>query len=156
MLAFGFVAGQPAGRQEPARAQAVQTASSDTQRSTAARSRRSSATICSTNPELLLEMQDALEAKQKEEQRVANLDVIKNAKDEIFNAAYDGVVGNPNGKVTIVEFYDYNCGYCKRAQRGHAGADGSRSRTCASCSRNSRSSDPIRRRRTSSRWHSAR
>ena len=27
----------------------------------------------------------------------------------------DGVVGNPNGKVTIVEFYDYNCGFCKRA-----------------------------------------
>ena len=47
------------------------------------------------NPELLLEMQGALEAKQKEEQRVANLDVIKNAKDEIFNAGYDGVVGNP-------------------------------------------------------------
>ena len=26
------------------------------------------------------------------------------------------MVGNPDGKVTIVEFYDYNCGYCKRAQ----------------------------------------
>ena len=60
-------------------------------------------------------MQEALEAKQKEEQRIASLEVIKNAKDEIFNAAYDGVVGNPNGKVTIVEFYDYNCGFCKRA-----------------------------------------
>ena len=79
------------------------------------------------NPELLLEMQHALEAKQKEEQRIANLEVIKNAKDEIFNAAYDGIVGNPNGKVTIVEFYDYNCGYCKRATGRHAGADRSRS-----------------------------
>ena len=66
-------------------------------------------------PKLLLEVQQALEAKQKEEQRVANLGVIKNAKDKIFNAAYDGVVGNPNGKATIVEFYDYNCGFCKRA-----------------------------------------
>ena len=72
-------------------------------------------------------MQQALETKQKEEQRVAHLEVIKSAKDEIFNAAYDGVVGNPNGKITIVEFYDYNCGYCKRAQRGHAGADRGRS-----------------------------
>ena len=68
------------------------------------------------NPELLLEMQQALETKQREEQRVANLEVIESAKDEIFNAAYDGVVGNPDGKTTIVEFYDYNCGYCKRAQ----------------------------------------
>lgn len=68
------------------------------------------------NPEMLLEMQGALEAKQKEQQRVAHLEVIKQSKDEIFNSAYDGIVGNPNGKVTIVEFYDYNCGYCKRAQ----------------------------------------
>lgn len=68
------------------------------------------------NPEILVEMQDALEAKQKEEQRVASLKVIEQARDEIFNAPHDGVVGNPKGKVTIVEFYDYNCGYCRRAQ----------------------------------------
>ncbi|PWK65836.1 DsbA family protein [Aminobacter sp. AP02] len=68
------------------------------------------------NPELLLEMQGALEAKQKEEQRVAHVEVIKQSKDELFNSAFDGIVGNPDGKTTIVEFYDYNCGYCKRAQ----------------------------------------
>ncbi|QDB99263.1 MULTISPECIES: DsbA family protein [Mesorhizobium] len=67
------------------------------------------------NPEILLEVQEALETKQKEEQRLAHLDVIKNQKGDIFNSAFDGVVGNPNGKVTIVEFYDYNCGFCKRA-----------------------------------------
>jgi protein-disulfide isomerase len=61
-------------------------------------------------------MQQALEAKQAEEQRVAHLEVIKDAKQQIFNASYDGYVGNPDGKTTIVEFYDYNCGYCKRAQ----------------------------------------
>jgi protein-disulfide isomerase len=68
------------------------------------------------NPELLLEVQDALEEKQKEAQQAANLQTIEGARDDIFNAAYDGVVGNPEGTVTIVEFYDYNCGYCKRAQ----------------------------------------
>ena len=67
------------------------------------------------NPEILVEMQSVLEAKQKEEERIAQLDTIKGAKDVIFNAAHDGIVGNPQGKVTIVEFYDYNCGYCKRA-----------------------------------------
>lgn len=67
------------------------------------------------NPEVLLEVQEALEAKQKEEQRLASLGVIKDNKEEIFNSTFDGIVGNPNGKVTIVEFYDYNCGFCKRA-----------------------------------------
>jgi protein-disulfide isomerase len=67
------------------------------------------------NPEVLLEVQDALEAKQQEEQRLASLGVIKDNSEEIFNSTFDGVVGNPDGKVTIVEFYDYNCGFCKRA-----------------------------------------
>ncbi len=67
------------------------------------------------NPEVLLEAQEALETKQQEQQRLAHLDTIKQNKDAIFNSSFDGVVGNPDGKVTIVEFYDYNCGYCKRA-----------------------------------------
>ena len=67
------------------------------------------------NPELLLEVQQALDMKQKEEQRLAALGVIKDARADIFNAEFDGVVGNPEGKVSIVEFYDYNCGFCKRA-----------------------------------------
>jgi protein-disulfide isomerase len=113
MLAFGFVAGSP----EMARAgtaQAVQTATADTKID-----RKEVEGIIRNyllkNPEVLLEVQDALEAKQKEEQRLASLGVIKSAKDEIFNSTFDGVVGNPKGKVTIVEFYDYNCGFCKRA-----------------------------------------
>lgn len=67
------------------------------------------------NPEIMLEVQGALEAKQQEEQRLAHLGVIGDNKDEIFNSAFDGIVGNRDGKVTIVEFYDYNCGFCKRA-----------------------------------------
>jgi len=68
------------------------------------------------NPEVMLEVQAALEAKQKQEQQLANLQIIEDSKDQIFNSAHDGVVGNPDGEVTIVEFYDYNCGFCKRAQ----------------------------------------
>ncbi len=67
------------------------------------------------NPEILLEMQDALETRQQEQQRTASLETIKQNRDAIFNSSFDGVVGNPDGKITIVEFYDYNCGYCKRA-----------------------------------------
>lgn len=68
------------------------------------------------NPEILLDMQNALEVKQKEAQRTAAIETIKQYKEEIFNSPSDGVVGNPNGKITIVEFYDYNCAYCKRAR----------------------------------------
>lgn len=69
------------------------------------------------NPEILMEMQTALEAKQNQAQQAAAQQAIQSSRKEIFNADYDGVVGNPQGKVTIVEFYDYNCGYCKHAQQ---------------------------------------
>ena len=115
MLAAGFVAGRPQAAIANDNPQIVSVAAADT-----AVSREDVEVIIREflvkNPEVLLEMQQSLETKQQEEQRVAHLQVIKEAKADIFNAAYDGVVGNPNGKTTIVEFYDYNCGYCKRAQ----------------------------------------
>lgn len=43
-----------------------------------------------------------------------NLDVTQ-YNEEIFNAAHSPVAGNPKGDVTVVEFTDYNCGYCKRS-----------------------------------------
>ena len=112
MLAFGFVAGTP----QPAKAEssATQTTSGDT-KIDRAEVEGIIRDYLLKNPEVLLEVQDALEAKQREAQRIAQLDIIKDAKDEIFNSAADGIVGNPQGKVTIVEFYDYNCGFCKRA-----------------------------------------
>lgn len=120
MLAFGFVAGNP----QAAKADTVQvaqvTSSTDTKAAADTKIDRKEVEgiirdYLLKNPEVLLEVQDALEAKQKEEQRLAALGVIKDSKDEIFNSTFDGVVGNPKGKVTIVEFYDYNCGFCKRA-----------------------------------------
>lgn len=114
MLAFGFVAGNPQAAMAEDASQVVRAASADT-----GIDRAEVESIIRDyllkNPEVLLEVQDALVAKQKEEQRIAHLGTIQNSKDEIFNSAFDGVVGNPNGKVTIVEFYDYNCGFCKRA-----------------------------------------
>ncbi len=68
-----------------------------------------------TNPEILIEVQTALETKREREQKTAQLETIQKASDTIFNASYDGVAGNPDGSVTVVEFFDYNCGFCKRA-----------------------------------------
>ncbi len=67
------------------------------------------------NPEIMLEVQAALEAKQQA-QRVAQAgEAVADNHDAIFASGNDVVLGNPDGDVTIVEFFDYNCGYCKRA-----------------------------------------
>ena len=43
-----------------------------------------------------------------------NSAVQKNGR-QLFNSAHQVSLGNPQGDVTLVEFFDYNCGYCKRA-----------------------------------------
>ncbi|WEZ83742.1 DsbA family protein [Rhizobium sp. 32-5/1] len=67
------------------------------------------------NPEILLEAQKALKAKQEQAQLEQAKAAITDNKDAIFQSVHDVTLGNPKGDVTIVEFYDYNCGYCKRA-----------------------------------------
>lgn len=67
------------------------------------------------NPELLIDMQAALSRKQEARQHAAQKEAIQTYAAEIFDSRYDGVVGNPDGDRTIVEFFDYNCGYCARA-----------------------------------------
>lgn len=67
------------------------------------------------NPEVLIEVQETLQRKQEAEQRLAQQTTITNQSDAIFRSASDAVVANPDGAVSVVEFFDYNCGYCKRA-----------------------------------------
>lgn len=67
------------------------------------------------NPEAFLDIQQALEAKMEKIQadrlKVA---LTENAKD-IFKRSTAPVAGNPQGDITVVEFFDYNCGYCRKA-----------------------------------------
>ena len=67
------------------------------------------------NPEVLIEAMDALQTKQAHAQREARADVIAKAGDVLTDAPEGMVLGNPNGDVTVVEFFDYNCGYCRQA-----------------------------------------
>ena len=69
------------------------------------------------NPEVLFEVQEAYQAKQDELQREQAQVAISGASDEIFESPHDVVIGNPEGNVTVVEFFDYNCGFCKRAMK---------------------------------------
>ena len=68
-----------------------------------------------SNPQLMLEVQAALETQQREEAaRMAAQSLRENA-DTIFNSPNQAVIGNAEGDVTVVEFFDYNCGFCQRA-----------------------------------------
>lgn len=67
------------------------------------------------NPDVIVEAQTALEQQQEARQKEAAEAAISTSREEIYNLATDGVYGNPTGEITLVEFYDYNCGYCKRA-----------------------------------------
>src|SRR5215211_1152110 len=67
------------------------------------------------NPELLQEVMAELEKRQSERQRVAQASALKESRQTLLNAPHSIVAGNPQGDVTRIEFFDYNCFYCKRA-----------------------------------------
>lgn len=67
------------------------------------------------NPEILIEAQNALEAKQQSKRVEQSMKGIADNRQQIFSSPTDITLGNPKGDVTVVEFFDYNCGYCKRA-----------------------------------------
>ena len=67
------------------------------------------------NPEILTEMQAAYERKQQEERNALARRTIEERGDDIFSSPLQTEVGNPQGDVTVVEFFDYNCPYCARS-----------------------------------------
>ena len=67
------------------------------------------------NPEIMFEMREAYERKQQEELAVTQRQILENEADAVYNADYQIEFGDPNAKHTIVEFFDYNCGFCQRA-----------------------------------------
>jgi protein-disulfide isomerase len=70
------------------------------------------------NPEVILEAVQRLQDRdeEKEESRVAKY--VANNLDKIEGPEGSYVGGNPNGDVTIVEFFDYHCTYCKQSLAG--------------------------------------
>ncbi|WP_281992226.1 DsbA family protein [Sulfitobacter geojensis] len=67
------------------------------------------------NPEVIMEAVDALREKEANAQAQADVDLVSVNADAIFDDGYSWVGGNPDGDITLVEFLDYRCGYCKKA-----------------------------------------
>ena len=67
------------------------------------------------NPEVLMEAQNALEARMDKIAAERTAAAIKENAAEIFRPTGSPIVGNAKGDVTVIEFFDYNCGYCKKA-----------------------------------------
>ena len=64
------------------------------------------------NPEVIIEAVQSLENKTQEE---SDLSLIQSNYDELFNDNISWQGGNLNGDITIIEFLDYRCGYCRKA-----------------------------------------
>ena len=67
-------------------------------------------------PELLIEVQQALQAKRDAEAAALAEQAIQRHRDEIFLDPEAPVAGNPEGAIVLVEFFDYRCGYCRRVK----------------------------------------
>ena len=67
------------------------------------------------NPEVLMEAIAVLEDREEAERAEADADLVAAHADALFDDGVSWVGGNPDGDVTIVEFLDYRCSYCRRA-----------------------------------------
>jgi protein-disulfide isomerase len=79
------------------------------------------------NPEILSEMIALLEQQREEETSADARDLVADNTDAIFDDGFSFVGGNPDGAITVVEFLDYQCTFCRRAHpdlQELLGADG--------------------------------
>lgn len=65
-------------------------------------------------PEIIVKGLDAYQANEQKKQEEQARAAIKDNKEALMGVGQPSA-GNAKGDVTIVEFFDYNCGYCKRA-----------------------------------------
>jgi protein-disulfide isomerase len=66
------------------------------------------------HPEIVVEAIETYKRKQAEMEEATVRQTIATRKNELFDDPHAAVGGNPRGDVTLVEFFDYRCGVCKR------------------------------------------
>ena len=67
------------------------------------------------NPEVLVEVMNELQTREDAAAAERDKQLLAEYGDAIFNDAASWVGGNPDGDITVVEFLDYRCGYCRKA-----------------------------------------
>lgn len=67
------------------------------------------------NPQVIMDAVQVLEQRQAAEQERADQNLVSDNAEALFNDGFSFVGGNPDGDITVVEFLDYRCGYCRRA-----------------------------------------
>jgi len=95
----------------------IQNLLADTPKASAAKGRFGMAVedYLMANPNLLERMSVALQTQAQEAEIAQTRDTLMALGDRVHNDADQVVLGNPDGDVTIIEFFDYNCGYCRQA-----------------------------------------
>ena len=66
------------------------------------------------NPEVIVEAIQSLRERDQQQAQERVRKTLVSRRSELLNDPFTPVGGNPKGDVTIVEFFDYRCGYCKR------------------------------------------
>lgn len=67
------------------------------------------------NPEVLVEAMNVLQAREDTAAAERDTALVLAKSEAIFTSPTDWVGGNPEGDITLVEFMDYRCGYCRKA-----------------------------------------
>jgi protein-disulfide isomerase len=68
-----------------------------------------------SHPEVIEQALQSLEVTRQEEERLRVVQAVATHQEELLRDPASPVSGNLNGDVTVIEFFDYRCGYCKRA-----------------------------------------
>lgn len=66
------------------------------------------------NPEIIMQAVQRLQSRQERAERTEAETILQARSEEIFRDPASPVGGNPDGDVTLVEFFDYNCSYCRQ------------------------------------------
>ncbi len=66
------------------------------------------------HPEIILEAVQALEQRKQAAADTKRSDTIEQNYQDLAHNPQSPVIGNPDGDVVVVEFFDYNCGYCRK------------------------------------------
>ena len=68
-----------------------------------------------SHPEIIEQSLQALEAKREADERARQRVALSKHQQELLHDPASPVSGNPSGDISVVEFFDYRCGYCKKA-----------------------------------------